>query len=81
MQSDFAPAPAAPGTISSCDILPEYVEHVKQLAALQRPVTIAADCANAMGCIEVRALADLMRVDAMYDTLDGTFPHHEANPL
>ena len=81
MQSDFAPAAASPGTISSYDILPEYVEHVKQLAALRRPVTIAADCANAMGCVEVQALADLMRVDAMYDTLDGTFPHHEANPL
>lgn len=81
MQSDFTPAPAAPGTISSYDILPEYVKHVKQLAALQRPVTIAADCANAMGCVEVKALTNLMRVDAMYDTLDGAFPHHEANPL
>ncbi len=80
-QSDFAPAPAAPGTIASYDILPEYVKHVKQLAALQRPITIAADCANAMGCVESKALVDLMRVDAMYDTLDGTFPHHEANPL
>lgn len=81
MQSDFAPAPASPGTISSYDILPEYVENVKQLAALQRPITIAADYANAMGCVESKALAGLMRVDAMYDTLDGTFPHHEANPL
>jgi phosphomannomutase len=81
MQSDFAPASVPPGTISSYDILPEYVKHVKQLAALQRPVTIAADCANAMGCVEIKALADLMRVDAMYATLDGTFPHHEANPL
>ena len=81
IQSDFAPASVAPGTIASYDILPEYVAHVKQLAALQRPITIAADCANAMGCVEVKALADLMRVDAMYDTLDGTFPHHEANPL
>lgn len=80
-KSDFAPAPAVPGTISSYDILPEYVKHVKQVAALQRPITIAADCANAMGCVEVKALADLMRVDAMYATLDGTFPNHEANPL
>ena len=81
MQSDFAPASVSPGTISSYDILPEYVKHVKQLAALQRPITIAADYANAMGCVEVKALENLMRVDAMYDTLDGTFPHHEANPL
>ncbi|MFH1970127.1 MAG: phosphomannomutase/phosphoglucomutase [Verrucomicrobiota bacterium] len=81
MQSDFAPASVSPGTISSYDILPEYVGRVKQLAALQRPVTIAADYANAMGCVEAKALTGLMQVDAMYDTLDGTFPHHEANPL
>jgi len=79
--SNFLPAPASPGTISNYDILPEYVEHVKKLAALPRPITIAADCANAMGCVEIGALTGLMRVDAMYDTLDGTFPHHEANPL
>jgi len=80
-KSDFAPAPVSPGTISSYDILPEYVKHVKKLAALQRPITIAADYANAMGCVESKALTDLMRVDAMYATLDGAFPHHEANPL
>lgn len=80
-KSDFAPAPASSGTISSYDILPEYVKHVQRLAELQRPVTIAADYANAMGCVESKALTGLMRVDAMYDTLDGTFPHHEANPL
>jgi len=79
--SDFAPAPPAPGKITSYDILPEYVKHVKKLAALTRPITIAADCANAMGCVEVKALAGLMRIDAMFDTLDGTFPNHEANPL
>jgi len=81
MQSDFAPAPAAPGTVASYEILPEYVKHVKQLAEFRRPIAIAADYANAMGCVESKALAGLMRVDAIYDTLDGTFPHHEANPL
>jgi len=81
IQSDFAPAAASPGTIASYDILPEYVKNVKQLAALQRPIAIAADYANAMGCVEAKALTSLMQVDAMYDTLDGTFPNHEANPL
>ncbi|MFH1476165.1 MAG: phosphomannomutase/phosphoglucomutase [Verrucomicrobiota bacterium] len=79
--SDFAPAATVPGTISSYNILPEYATNVKQLAALQRPITIAVDCANAMGCVEIQALTDLMRVDAMYANLDGTFPQHEANPL
>ncbi|MDD5676494.1 MAG: phosphomannomutase/phosphoglucomutase [Kiritimatiellae bacterium] len=79
--SDFAPAPVAPGAISNYDILPEYIKHVKKLAQLRRPMTIATDCANAMGCVEARALAGLIRMDALFDTLDGTFPNHEANPL
>ncbi len=80
-KSDFAPAATAPGKITSYDILPEYIRHVQKLAAIRRPIVIAADFANAMGCVEAKALAGLMRVDALYDTLDGTFPHHEANPL
>ncbi len=81
VQSDFAPAPETPGKISDYNILPEYVAHVQKLAAIRRPIAIAADCANAMGSVEAGALAGLIRMDAIYDTLDGTFPHHEANPL
>ncbi|MBI2437542.1 MAG: phosphomannomutase/phosphoglucomutase [Lentisphaerae bacterium] len=79
--SDFAPAPAMPGTISDKNIQPEYAAHVRQHSALKRPITIAADFANAMGSIEAQALAGLLQIDALYATLDGAFPHHEANPL
>ncbi|MBI2441323.1 MAG: phosphomannomutase/phosphoglucomutase [Lentisphaerae bacterium] len=79
--ADFAPAAKTPGTISGHDIRPEYIAHIKKLAALKRPITIAADFANAMGSLEAQALAGLLRVDALYETLDGTFPNHEANPL
>jgi phosphomannomutase len=37
--------------------------------------------ANGMGIWEARTLAGLMDIDTLYNTPDGTFPNHEANPL
>jgi phosphomannomutase len=34
-----------------------------------------------MGLYEFAGIADLFEVIPLYDTLDGTFPNHEANPL
>ena len=34
-----------------------------------------------MGIYEGRVLAGLVQIEPLYDQLDGTFPHHEANPL
>jgi len=34
-----------------------------------------------MGIAEHRALDGLLETDGLFDTLDGTFPNHEANPL
>lgn len=81
LQNEFAPARARPGKIKKYDILPEYIDHIGQLAALKRPVKIACDFANSMGIIESKALAGLLTIDPMYDTLDGTMPNHQANPL
>jgi phosphomannomutase len=77
----FAPPPPNPGRISRHDILPAYRAHVRRLAALQRPVRVAVDMANAMGLYEAKALEGLVEMDRLFDTLDGTFPSHEANPL
>ena len=77
----YAPVPAAPGKITRHDIVPEYVAHVRPVADLKRPVRLAVDFANAMGICEARALEGLVQMDRLYDTLDGTFPNHEANPL
>ncbi len=81
LQKDFAPTPSKPGSIQSYDILPEYCKHVRKLSAIQRPIKIAADFANAMGIYEAKTLDGLIDVSPMYDVFDGTFPHHEANPL
>jgi phosphomannomutase len=77
----FAAPAKNPGKITSHDIVADYVAHVKTIADLKRPVRIAADMANAMGVYEAKALEGILAVDALFDTLDGTFPNHEANPM
>ena len=82
VQSGAVDPPAAqPGAISRHDIAPGYVTHIRALADLRRPLRIAIDYANAMGIYEGRVLAGLVQIEPLYDQLDGTFPHHEANPL
>ncbi|MDI6774227.1 MAG: phosphomannomutase/phosphoglucomutase [Verrucomicrobiota bacterium] len=77
----FAAQPGKRGKIRSRDIVADYVSHVKAIANLRRPMRIAADMANAMGAYEARALRGVLTVDALFDTLDGAFPNHEANPM
>ncbi len=75
-------APAAtPGKITRHDIGPAYVAHIRALADIRRPLRLAVDYANAMGIVEARALDGLFTMRALFDTLDGSFPSHEANPL
>lgn len=81
LNKDFAPAAGRPGTIGTFDIMPEYAQNVKKLSKIGRPMSIAADCANGMGGIEAAALRGILDIDALYETPDGSFPNHEANPL
>jgi phosphomannomutase len=75
-------APAAkPGTVTAHAILPEYVRHIRGFADIRRPLRVAVDYANAMGIVEAEALKGLFEMHPLFDTLDGTFPNHEANPL
>jgi len=69
------------GKVSTHDIGPEYVAHVRKVADLRRPVRIAVDFANSMGIVEARCLEGVVEMKRLFDTLDGTFPNHEANPL
>ncbi|MCX6998413.1 MAG: phosphomannomutase/phosphoglucomutase [Kiritimatiellaeota bacterium] len=77
----FDPPAARPGAVSSYDIAPAYVAHIRSFADIRRPLQVAIDYANAMGIYEGRVLDGLVRITPLYDQLDGTFPHHEANPL
>jgi len=77
----FAPPAAQPGPISEAHILPDYVRFIQSRVNLTRPIRIAVDFANAMGILEARCFDGKIEVDPLFDTLDGSFPNHEANPL
>jgi phosphomannomutase len=80
-EESFDPPADTPGKITQHDIITQYVEHVRKLADIKRPVKIVADMANSMGSLESKALEGLIEIDPLYPELDGTFPNHEANPL
>lgn len=75
-----APA-ASPGTVTSHPIAEAYMESIRQHANVKRPIRIAVDMANGMGIVESGVFEGILDVDPLFDTLDGTFPNHEANPL
>ena len=77
----FAAPAAKAGSVTTHDIVPAYVAHVRKVAHLKRPVRIAVDFANSMGILEAKCLEGVVEMTRLYDTLDGTFPNHEANPL
>ncbi len=70
----------AKGKVIPHDVKAEYIAFQKQFSYDISNLKIAMDCSNGMASILVRDLFG----DAptyLYDELDGTFPHHEANPL
>ena len=78
---DFPEPAPAKGRISSYDIVPEYADHFRAFADIRRPLHVLVDFANAMGILEAKVFDGLFKVAPLFDTLDGTFPNHEANPL
>ena len=70
-----------PGKLSSYDIAPEYGKFLRSFAKMDRKLKVVVDYANAMGLYEIAGITDLFDIIPLYDTLDGTFPNHEANPL
>lgn len=83
VQSSAYATPTRRGKLSQHDIVPAYVERIRSFANFKRPLRVAIDYANGMGILEGRALQGLpnLTIDPLFDTLDGTFPNHEANPL
>jgi phosphomannomutase len=73
------------GTITARDLLPGYAAFLKSLVDLSgiRPLKVVADAGNGMaGHTVPEVFAGLpVTVVPLYFELDGTFPHHEANPI
>jgi len=79
------PHPGPHGTTTPRDLLPGYASHLKSLVNLSgiRPLTVAVDAGNGMAGYTVPTVFDGLPVKLvpLYFELDGTFPHHEANPI
>ena len=68
------------GRIINHDVKSEYLEFQKQYSYDISNLKIAMDCCNGMASILVKDIFGNAPI-YIYDDLDGTFPHHEANPL
>jgi len=76
----------APGAVTRREVLEDYAAYMRQLVpgiADIRPLTLVVDAGNGMGGHTVPAVfAGLpLQTTQMYFELDGSFPHHEANPI
>jgi phosphomannomutase len=75
------------GEISSHDVLEAYAAHLLNLAPVKgRRLTVVADAGSGMAGLTAPAVferlgAEQAELVPMYFELDGTFPHHEANPI
>jgi phosphomannomutase len=80
----LVPAPE-PGTVSRVDLLSGYADHLRKLVDLSgiRPLRVVVDAGNGMAGYTVPKVFDGLPLTLipLYFELDGTFPHHEANPL
>ena len=79
-----SPALAGPGRIAHRDLLADYGAHLRRLAPVSgRRLRVVVDAANAMAGHTVPAVLGPLAIDLvpLYFELDGTFPHHVADPL
>jgi phosphomannomutase len=74
-----------PGAVTSRDLLPGYASFLKSLVDVSgiRPLTVVVDAGNGMAGHTVPGVFAGLPVTLvpLYFELDGTFPHHEANPI
>lgn len=69
-----------PGSIKEIDYKLDYVNFLKPYIPDITGLNLTIDCSNGMGSLLIKELLG-NTPHYLYDTLDGTFPNHEANPL
>ncbi len=80
IQTEIVVPVAEKGKIIPYDVKEEYLGFLKSYQSDISNLKIAMDCSNGMASILVKEIFG-NQPTYMYDELDGTFPHHEANPL
>ena len=82
---DRIPGRAARGRRTEAHLLEDYVDHVLSFIdpAVIRPFKLVLDAGSGMGGLVAPPLFDRLpcRTSRLCFDIDGTFPHHQANPL
>jgi phosphomannomutase len=83
--SGDTPQARPPGTVSTYDIWPAYVERVMSFVDVAeiRPLKVVIDAANGMAGTMLPPILEQLPIEAVrcYFEPDGSFPNHEPNPL
>ena len=73
-----------PGAVERLDVLADYAAYLRELAPVAgRRLRVVVDAGNGMAGHTAPAVLGPLDLDVvpLYYELDGTFPHHEANPI
>jgi phosphomannomutase len=77
------PSAPKPGSVAQRDVLPDYIGHLIRAAGEISGLKLVIDAGNGMAGMLMPPLLKHFSVEVvpLYFELDGSFPHHEANPL
>lgn len=77
------PTPVAEkkGVVKEIDIKPDYVKFLQKFKGDYSNLKIAFDLSNGMACLFAKEIYKGENADYLFDTMDGSFPNHEPNPL
>ncbi len=68
------------GSIFELDVKKEYLQFLSKYIPDLSQLKVSIDCSNGMAALLIKDILGESPV-YLFDTLDGTFPNHEANPL
>lgn len=71
------------GVMRSFDLKNDYEAFLKPFAPILAGAKLGVDCSNGMSSLYIKDLLAPLgaEVSYLFDTLDGSFPNHEPNPL
>ena len=80
-ESDLGPEQS--GERRRVDVCDAYVEHLLAVGEGRPRLRVAIDCGNGMAGVALEPLLEALPLEAvrLYFEPDGTFPHHDADPL
>ncbi|RMG58464.1 MAG: phosphomannomutase/phosphoglucomutase [Deltaproteobacteria bacterium] len=71
------------GKIVREEVIPRYVEKVKELVKIERPLRVVLDCGNGTaGLVAPNLFREMgLDVEVLFEEPDGTFPNHHPDPI